>query len=45
MSELTEKIQLLANGEVGMDEDAVLGHRDRLEYAEQYGDGALDIHM
>lgn len=33
------------HGEVGGDEDAVLDLCDRLEYAEQYGDGALDILM
>lgn len=31
------------HGETGSDEDAILDLCDRLEYAEKYGDGELDI--
>jgi hypothetical protein len=33
----------LNHGECGKDEDAVIDLCDRLEYAERYGDGELDI--
>ena len=38
-----ELSRTINHGAAGPDEDAVIDLCDRLEYAEQYGDGELDI--